>query len=73
MQNVRQFPIKISDCAVSNTSVLSYGEIEEHLNVFAVINEFSRKLIAMASILQTLVVLDMGIARFLTSLLDTKC
>ena len=47
---------------VSNTSVLSSKAMEKHLNVFAVFNKFSCKLAAMASILRTLVYLDIGIA-----------
>ena len=54
--------IKISNCAMSNTSVLSSKAIEKHLNVFAVFNTFSFKLAAMAAILRTVVFLDIGIA-----------
>ena len=54
--------IKISNCAVSNISVFLSKAIEKHLNVFAVFNRFSYKLSAMASILRTVVFLDIGIA-----------
>jgi len=54
--------IKISNCAVSNTSVLLSKAIEKHLNVFAVFNRFSCKLAAMVFILRTVEFFDMGIA-----------
>ena len=60
MQKCLSIPlIKISNCAVSNTSMLSSKAIVKHLHVFVV---FSFKLAAMASILQTVVFLDIGIA-----------
>ena len=63
MQKCSSIPlIKISNCAVSNTSVLSSQAIEKHLNVFAVFYRFSCKLAAMASILRTVVLLCIGIA-----------
>ena len=63
MQKCSSIPlIKISNCAVSNISVLSSKAIEKHLNVFAVFNRFACKLAAMAYILRTVVFLDMGIA-----------
>ena len=62
MQKCLSIPlIKISNCAVSNISVLSSEAIEKHLDIFAVFNKFF-KLAAMASILQTVVFLDIKIA-----------